>query len=95
MGEPLNPYLSPPNPFLPRADEGKLGPLSDCSMRGIDSISDEMLEVGNFTEKGNGLGENKGMGWGAGKGRGDPVFFPYSLFPRLRRQIYSLGVGGR
>lgn len=72
------------------------GVCFQTALRGaiIDSISDEMLEVGNFTAKGNGLGENKRMG-GAGKGRRDPVFFPYSLVPRLRRQIYSLGVGGR
>lgn len=65
MSEPLNPHhLSPHNLFLLRAGEGKRGLLSDCSTRSIGSISDEMLEVGNFTEKGNGLRENKRMGWG-------------------------------
>lgn len=33
--------------------------------------------------------------WGGGQERGEEILsFFLSLFPRLRRQIYSLGVGG-
>lgn len=54
-----------------------------------------MLEVGNFTGKGNGKGENKRIGRGQEKGEEILSFFLPPHFPPSRRQIYNLGVGGR
>lgn len=59
------------------------GVCFQTALRGaiIDSISDEMLEVGNFTAKGNGLGENKRMGGGRKREKRSCLFSLFSHPP--------------
>lgn len=72
--EPLSLPLSPPIPFLSRTSEGTLRVCFQTAVQGaiIVSVSDGMVEVGNFTGKSNGLGENKRNG-GGGQEKGKEI----------------------